>query len=250
MMVKVSLMTFLQAVVDAHHHIMTLLTQRSRDDASQIVGIGFGGDLTRWIDARAEEILIDALLPFGMIQSEERGAWGDAQDSIIIIDPLDGSDNFALGIPYYGTSIAWVKDGEIRAACVSNLIAKTLQYREGDYEAMIDLVTHERFPLRASAYAKGVGIFERGYRHPDLGDALWKAGYKWRSMGALALSLSLASSVDFVLFVGPQRIFDTAAGEYLSHRCLCYKSEHYLLLTRTPQTARVIKQILQQGGIQ
>ncbi|WP_018131841.1 inositol monophosphatase family protein [Effusibacillus pohliae] len=66
------------------------------------------GDLVTEVDHLAErEILrmIRAHFPDHQIRSEETGWSGVEGDWLWLVDPLDGTNNYALGIPLYGVSI-------------------------------------------------------------------------------------------------------------------------------------------------
>lgn len=61
---------------------------------------------------------IEAAFPGDAILGEEEGASGDA-DRVWIIDPIDGTKNFARGIPVFATLLALEVAGEPVAALVS-----------------------------------------------------------------------------------------------------------------------------------
>jgi myo-inositol-1(or 4)-monophosphatase len=67
------------------------------------------------VDKTAEEIIISAIrkkFPTHGILSEEKGNLGNKSDYLWIIDPLDGTYNYAAEIPVYGISIALYLDGK------------------------------------------------------------------------------------------------------------------------------------------
>ncbi len=69
-----------------------------------------GVDVTRRVDATAEDAVFEVLkreLGGFVAVSEERGVvkWGDG-DLVVVVDPLDGSGNFSLGIPYFAVMLA------------------------------------------------------------------------------------------------------------------------------------------------
>lgn len=66
------------------------------------------GDLVTEVDHAAErEILrmIRSQFPEHQIQSEESGVIANDSDWLWMVDPLDGTNNYALGIPIYGVSV-------------------------------------------------------------------------------------------------------------------------------------------------
>jgi len=79
--------------------------------AEEIVGRGAGGDLTRYIDALAEEITIKALQRNSAsctLVSEECGTRqiGQNPKEYVVLDSVDGTSNAIRGIPFFCTSIA------------------------------------------------------------------------------------------------------------------------------------------------
>ncbi len=83
----------------------------------QIMKRGGSTDVSRRIDLEVEDIIIKGIEEEGLravINTEERGLVrvGDGEpEYAFIIDPLDGSLNFVLGIPFYSISIAAGKYG-------------------------------------------------------------------------------------------------------------------------------------------
>src|SRR5512135_3719237 len=49
--------------------------------------------------------------PNAAILAEESGAFGGSENSIWYIDPLDGTVNYAHGIPVFAVSIGYAEDG-------------------------------------------------------------------------------------------------------------------------------------------
>jgi fructose-1,6-bisphosphatase/inositol monophosphatase family enzyme len=102
---------------------------------------GAGGDISMQIDLLAEKIIIDALKSEEvdtLLISEEIGEKyiGDRDKAIknhnvLIIDPVDGSNNAVRGIPYCSVSIAYaigksIKD--IKKAVVLDLVSKDIYW--------------------------------------------------------------------------------------------------------------------------
>ena len=73
------------------------------------------------MDARAETLIVDRLLaafPDDAILAEERGAQAGRSGRRWIIDPLDGTTNYAHGLPIYGVSIALEVGGRVQLGVV------------------------------------------------------------------------------------------------------------------------------------
>lgn len=92
------------------------------------------GDFVSRADTRAEKIIQDELLyarpEFGF-RGEESGK-SVAGDGIHewIVDPLDGTTNFLHGIPHFCTSIGLVKNNEIIAGLIYDVIADEMFWAE------------------------------------------------------------------------------------------------------------------------
>lgn len=73
------------------------------------IGIGPFGDVQYEIDLLAEEIIIKNIqkeIPDATILSEETGIIQGKNDTLILIDPLDGSLNSVRQIPFFSSTIA------------------------------------------------------------------------------------------------------------------------------------------------
>ncbi len=72
-------------------------------------------DLVTEMDRRSEEFLIGSLqkhYPDHHFIAEESGVQGQDTAHIWYIDPLDGTVNYAHGIPIFAVSIAYIRDGQ------------------------------------------------------------------------------------------------------------------------------------------
>jgi myo-inositol-1(or 4)-monophosphatase len=78
-------------------------------------------DLVTKADHDSEQFLINAILtafPEHAIVAEESGAWAGAQDHQWYIDPLDGTLNYAHGVPIYCVSIGYACQGRMELGVV------------------------------------------------------------------------------------------------------------------------------------
>ena len=100
-------------------------------EAGRVLHEGFGQrhsikykgvvDIATEVDEQAErvigEILLGAFPAYGML-AEEGGALAGEEDARWIVDPLDGTTNYAHGLPIFCTSIALEKRGEVTLGVV------------------------------------------------------------------------------------------------------------------------------------
>lgn len=112
--------------------------------------------------------------------SEESGQHHTGRPVVVVADPVDGSTNASRGIPWFATSLAAVREGEVVAALVRNLasgvtyeaVAGEGAFRDGEPIAPRESVTMKRSIVALS-----------GYPPHYLG---WK---QFRALGAAALDL-------------------------------------------------------------
>lgn len=78
-------------------------------------------DVVTEADLAAEAIVLAGLrelTPHAAILSEEAGASGVPGGARWIVDPLDGTVNYAAGLPWFSVTIAYQEDGRTRAGVV------------------------------------------------------------------------------------------------------------------------------------
>jgi myo-inositol-1(or 4)-monophosphatase len=69
------------------------------------------GDLVTMVDHLAEKEILAQIMsrfPSHQIRSEETGWSGEEGEWLWLVDPLDGTNNYAIGIPIYGVSITLI----------------------------------------------------------------------------------------------------------------------------------------------
>ena len=82
---------------------------------------GRRADLVTQADRASERVIVDRLraeFPRATILGEEGGEHKGASQERWIVDPLDGTTNFAHGYPLFCVSIAYERDGDIVAGVV------------------------------------------------------------------------------------------------------------------------------------
>ena len=239
--------SFIEAVILANKELYTYInTNLSLNDYEYTNTIGFGGDNSLKMDLIAENIFIKYLEKFGNIYSEECGLLSTNKECTIIIDPLDGSNNFYSNLPYYGTSVALQKNGITIAGFVTNLVSSVIIYRAFDDEIKyFSLLKETNFtPINLSKTK--FSIFERAYEYPAICAFLSKNNIKYRSLGAVALSSSEANNYDFVLYGGKIRDFDVAAALYICKELFVYRTDKILLISQNKQKINLIKEFINE----
>ncbi|NLB35241.1 MAG: inositol monophosphatase [Elusimicrobia bacterium] len=136
-------------------------------------------DLVTEMDKKSEDLILDYInknFPDDNVLSEEDGASGTGGGNRWIVDPLDGTTNYAHGFPFFATSIAVEsRDKEIIAAAVcapymNELYTASLgggaflngkEIRVSDIEKLSLSVLATGFPYDVDEGAKNLEYFGR-----------------------------------------------------------------------------------------
>jgi myo-inositol-1(or 4)-monophosphatase len=110
---------------------------KGRKSGLEAQGQGAGGDVTMRVDAEAEKSimgLVGGQVGDVRFVAEEAGEVGPSGSRwTVVIDPIDGSSNYARGLPFYCTSIA-VLEGpsleDVKYGLVRNLISEESYFAE------------------------------------------------------------------------------------------------------------------------
>ena len=183
-------------------------------------------DVVTQYDRDAEEAIGACLLrrvPNSAICGEEHGVRGSGEVTWYV-DPIDGTANFAIGVPFFCVSIAAVQDDEVLAAVIYDPL------RSEVFSACLDETTCNGQPIVSrGASADGEALLVTGfpkYRPWELAPASRSeqeifaemvASFRTvRRLGSAALSLAYVAAgrvdVAFDIFLNP---WDVAAGALL-----------------------------------
>ncbi len=136
------------------------------------------------LDLAADEVAVRVLTGAGLrVVSEESGASGHGETTVVV-DPIDGSTNCDRGVPFFATSLAAVRGGELVAGLVVNLATGTVFEAEAGSGA-----TRDNEPIRVSGardLAASIVSFS-GTPSRHLGWA------QVRAMGAASLEICLVA---------------------------------------------------------
>ncbi len=237
---------FLQGAISAACEIIPLLNTRAKE--LMVLGSkGAGGDTSIGADLMCEELFCKHLLNVANIDSEESGFIKSAHKNkdIIILDPLDGSDNYLSNIPYFGASLALCdQNGTIKEAIVINFCTGEAFYdgiKQNNVQK-IHIFTNTQLPIRATT--PKCGVFEKAYCNPKIAKKLYKHHIKFRSLGAGALSLAYALENNFLLFGGNIRKYDVKAGLFLCRGLEIAHKKDFLLVSQNKKVFGMIARIL------
>ncbi len=242
-------MNFINSCTNACLEVQSLIQNNPHERLCEDISVGFGGDMSHFIDIEAEKIFISHLSKYGQIISEEIGSYGEKSENKIIIDPIDGSDNFISKVPYFGSSIALKKNGIVKKSFIVNFANGDIFYKI-DKNVMQGRLGKEDFKKTTLNKNSSLGLFERSYKSEFVINSLKELNLKFRSPGAVALSLAYAKNVDFVLYEGEIRSFDVAAGLHMCEDLYAKKDKNFLFVSKDKQIFdRICKKLLKAGKI-
>ncbi|MDU5144344.1 MAG: inositol monophosphatase [Paenibacillus dendritiformis] len=118
------------------------IIKRRFDTMHKVDEKGDAGDVVTEADYEAEQVIVEAIeraFPGHRIHSEEAGQLGRDSDWLWLVDPLDGTNNYVIGLPVFAVSI-------------------TLMYRE---EPVLGVI-YEPLPDRLYIAVKGEGMTLNG----------------------------------------------------------------------------------------
>lgn len=183
------------------------------------------GDLVTEADLRIEALLrrgIAAAFPADAILAEESGGALGASGAGWLIDPIDGTVNFARGIRYFCVSLALVTNGAVAAAWVADPLAGEVFFAGPAPGAFRNGEPLPRLGAPREAGAPVVVGMGFSPRHPgalagripqDLADA----GYETRRLGAGALCLAHVAAGRLDAYAEPHmNPWDGAGGLYIA----------------------------------
>lgn len=202
-----------------------------QEELSIVVGRGASGDATRKIDALAEDFTIELLRSTGLdlfIISEEKGVIkaSEKPSLIVLVDPLDGSLNYTLGIPNVAVSIVFYDAGNpylsrALAGAVSVVFTKEI-YSFDDRMVYLNKAPIENYRSRRSGiavvYTNNTFTFRAVHRFMAEN---YGSDMRLRILGSAAMESLFAAlgKIEFFLHnTGRLRNLDVAGGYAVAQR--------------------------------
>lgn len=209
-----------------------------RDDIEQIVrGAGttllsyFNTPLTRKekeaggfvteADLASEQYLIDRLqhiIPGAAFWAEESGKDGNDNDYCWVIDPLDGTTNFAHGLPYFCISVALTYRGVPQCGAIYQPLLNEFFYAQDGHGAFLnDIAIHVSRPQGLEECVLVVGLpYREDERFAPSIESIGRIAphaFAFRHFGAAALDLAYVACGRFdAIFLENLSWWDIAAG--------------------------------------
>lgn len=191
----------------------TILARETAIAAGKLLRKGFGGtfavkaktgqhNLVTEFDNASEELILKNIrqyYPDHSFLCEESGCQGDKTDDLWIIDPLDGTVNFAHNIPVYCVSIAYARRGDIVSAAIYHPTVEELFVAEKGKGATLN-----GKPIRVTSTSNiekaifGTGFPYNVHQNPlqciEQFAHIIRKGIPVRRMGAAAIDLSYVAA--------------------------------------------------------
>ncbi len=189
-------------------------------EAGEVLCIGADGTPTMRIDDLAEHVVLDYLETKDLdtwILSEELGLKKGYNDIIMVIDPLDGTDNAIKGIPMFSASVAVgkIEDGNINllTGAVRNLVTGDIFESFKGHGSCLNgrkIKASKTENLEDAC----LGLYVYGFDLENVKN-LCSCVKRSRLFGSIALELCFVANSSYDIFVdvrGSARITDLAAG--------------------------------------
>jgi fructose-1,6-bisphosphatase/inositol monophosphatase family enzyme len=199
-------------------------------EAAQKSKLGAGGDMTMYIDTLAENTIIKSLEHIKtdiLLISEEIGERyiGDKNKAIkdkriLIVDPLDGSNNAARGIPYSSVSLAYAEGThmkDIMKAVVIDLNTKDLYWAKKEEGAFFNnnKISVSELDITQKCFFELNLPMHNLLEYIEKLVPIIKKFYRIRILGSSALTLchiAKGSMEAFINLRSSNRLVDVAAG--------------------------------------
>lgn len=205
-----------------------VVAQARRDELS-VSTKSTATDLVTEVDRRSEAWLLETLYrrrPDDAVLAEESAARPGRSGVRWILDPIDGTVNFVLGLPQYAVSVAVEVDGEVAAGAVCNPVSGELFSACQDGPARLGGATlHGPRAVALERAVVGTGFsYDAAMRERQMGVAaplLPRIG-DLRRLGSAALDLCfLAAGRLDAYYEAGLHPWDHAAGGLIAERAGC-----------------------------
>lgn len=165
-------------------------------------------DVVSQADVRTEELIradLQAAFPDDAFLGEETGAEGlEVADAIWVVDPIDGTQPFLLGLPTWGVSVALVTDGRpVLGFLACPAAGEFYEARHGAGASLNGALIHVR---QASSLSEGVITVGGSMRTSpeDMGgmvERTLRAGGMFHRCGSGAIGLAYVAAGRFIGYI-------------------------------------------------
>jgi len=158
--------------------------RRYFDQVLEIEEKSHPSDIRSQADVQSEKIILGAIRkshPDLAVYSEESGRVGSGRDYVVVVDPLDGSNNFILGVPNFTVSIALMHGNETVLGVVHQPVLKRTYYAVKGMGAFLDgdrLQVNGQSDMRRATVSYTCGYLTSLTQAEQVDHALSSAGVK------------------------------------------------------------------------
>ena len=171
-------------------------------------------------DALVRELELIHPYPFlgeEMGEAEQHALWESGGPGIWCVDPIDGTSNFANGIPYFAISVALVKDGRPILGVVFDPVANECFSAAKGHGAFLN---DEPLPIQtgAASFREAIGEVDLKRLPRELAAVLGQSPpySSHRNFGASTLEWCYVAAGRFDVYLhGGQKLWDYAAGSLI-----------------------------------
>jgi len=183
------------------------------------------GSIVTEADIRVQEFIQDQLMKVypeikflgeEMPESEQRAMF-IGKDSFWCLDPIDGTSNFAAGLPFFSTSLALISDGKVVAAIVYDPVRRECFSSTDDAPAVLNGQSMSKHAEDIDL-SKALAMVDFKRLVPKLRARLVKdlPFASQRSLGSVALEWCWLAAGRFHVYLhGRQKAWDYAAGAFI-----------------------------------
>ena len=175
------------------------------------------------VEQFGEEI---AFLGEEMAVAEQEALLAHSGNSLWILDPLDGTSNFAAGIPYFSISLALFRHGEVVLGVIYDPLRDECFAAEKNKGATLN-GEPLRMPMRLPPIGRSIGLVDFKRLDSELARRLatHPPYASQRSFGSGALDWCMIASGRCHLYLhGGQKLWDYAAGQLILNEAGGYSS--------------------------
>ena len=166
------------------------------------------GNIVTDVDRQVEELILGGLkkeYPELSILAEESGRSGKESEYTWLVDPLDGTKNYASGVPIFSVTLALARGDEILLGFTYDPSRKELFRAEKGGGAFVNdapMAVSRRSTIQASVIGLDMGYDdEMGHYVLALLAALWPGVQAIRILGSAALGLAYAAAGRIDIYV-------------------------------------------------
>lgn len=218
----------MESVLGVVQRTATLVSQMQRDGLHAIQNKSNDIDLVTEADVASEKLLrseLSALLPHAGFWGEESNQ-APTEELYWLVDPIDGTTNYAHNVPYYCVSVALCRGEEPILGVIAEGATGRLFYAQegkGAFQRDPDgqtraIQVNKKTTLRSSLLATGSPYHKADHADNNLAEYnhFYQDCLALRSMGAAALDLAYVAAGSITAFwEGWLSPWDVAAGAVL-----------------------------------